>query len=254
MTEQQTYNIICIASSLVCMVDAVLLLNMRRFIKEMDRRLFRPERYISARIALGLAFLIMSLMTAGLLFKGNVAPTGKFFSIVNLTLSSSQALLFTIASLSLLNSRLVSWGMLALNLIPIAIFVLIYLIFIEHPGVKMTVCLCYFTFYVVQLIVYTIAFSLERKWYVKLLRKICTPEEFRIYSNDSVTLLFGSALVVGILALCSYFFREYWQLSLFVITYTVFYTVVTVYFLAYAGKSAEIENITADDKEFKKSE
>ncbi len=232
------------------MVDAVLLLNMRRFIKEMDRRLFRPERYIRARIALGLAFLIISLMTAGLLFKGNAAPTGKFFSIVNLTISSSQALLFTIASLSLLNSRLVSWGMFTLNLIPISIFVLIYLIFIEHPEIKMTVCHCYFIFYVVQLTVYTIGFSLERKRYVKLLRKICTPEEFRIYSNDSVTLLFVSALVVGILALCSYFFKEYWQLSLFVIIYTVFYTVVTVYFLAYAGKSSEIENLTADDNEF----
>lgn len=232
------------------MVDAVLLLNMRRFIKEMDRRLFRPERYICARIALGLAFLIMSLMTAGLLFKGNVAPAGKFFSIVNLTLSSSQALLFTIASLALLNSRLVRWGMLALNAAPIFMFLLVYLIFIEHPEVKIAVCYCFFTFYVVQLIAYSIGFSLERKWYTRLLRKSCTSEEFKIYRNNSVTLLFYSALAVGILALCSYFFKEYWQLSLFVIIYTVFYTIVTVYFLAYAGKSSEIENITADDKEF----
>lgn len=75
-------------------------------------------------------------------------------------------------------------------------------------------------------------------------------EEFRQCRNNGVTWIFVSALLVGILALISYFFTQYWQLSLFVFVYTVFYTAVTVYFLKYAGKSAEIESITADYRDF----
>ena len=78
----------------------------------------------------------------------------------------------------------------------------------------------------------------------------CTAEEFKKCRNNGVTWIFVSALLVGILALASYFFTEYWQLSTFVFTYTVFYTVVTIYFLKYAVRSAEIEDITADDRDF----
>lgn len=89
MTEEQIYMALCVASVVVCMTDAVLLLRMRGFLREMDRKLYRPERYISARYALGVAFLIMSVMTAGLLFRGLAAPSEKFFSIGNLVISSS---------------------------------------------------------------------------------------------------------------------------------------------------------------------
>ncbi len=74
-------------------------------------------------------------------------------------------------------------------------------------------------------------------------------EEFGQCRNNGVTWIFVSALLVGILAFI-YFFTQYWQLSLFVFVYTVFYTAVTVYFLKYAGKSAKIESITADDRDF----
>ena len=243
ITEEQIYMALCLTSVVVCMTDAVLLLCMRRFLREMDRRLYRPERYISARITLGLAFLIIALMTAGLLFKGVAEPTEKFFSIGNLVISSSQALLFTIATLALLNSRLV-------RRIPILLFVAVYFIFIEHDAVGRGICYCFFTFYVVQLIIYTVVFAFERKEYIHKLKVNCTAEEFGKCRNNGVTWIFVSALLVGILALASYFFTQYWQLSVFVFTYTVFYTAVTVYFLKYAGKSAEIESITADDRDF----
>lgn len=93
-------------------------------------------------------------------------------------------------------------------------------------------------------------FAFERKEYIHKLIVNCTAEEFEKCRNNGVTWIFVSALLVGILALASYFFTEYWQLSLFILTYTVFYTAVTVYFLKYAGKSAEIESITADDRDF----
>lgn len=250
ITEEQIYMALCLTSVVVCMTDAVLLLCMRRFLREMDRRLYRPERYISARITLGLAFLIIALMTAGLLFKGVAEPTEKFFSIGNLVISSSQALLFTIATLALLNSRLVRRIPILLNVIPILLFVAVYFIFIEHDAVGRGICYCFFTFYVVQLILYTVVFAFERKEYIHKLKVNCTAEEFGKCRNNRVTWIFVSALLVGILALASYFFTQYWQLSVFVFTYTVFYTAVTVYFLKYAGKSAEIESITADDRDF----
>lgn len=243
MTEEQIYMALCVASVVVCMTDAVLLLRMRGFLREMDRKLYRPERYISARYALGVAFLIMAVMTAGLLFRGLV-------SIGNLVISSSQALLFTIATLALLNSRLVRRNVILWNCLPIALFVVVHFIFIEHDEIGRGICYCFFTFYVVQLILYTVVFAFERKEYIRKLIVNCTAEEFEKCRNNGVTWIFVSALLVGILALASYFFTEYWQLSLFVLTYTVFYTAVTVYFLKYAGKSAEIESITADDRDF----
>lgn len=250
MTEEQIYMALCVASVVVCMTDAVLLLRMRGFLREMDRKLYRPERYISARYALGVAFLIMAVMTAGLLFRGLAAPSEKFFSIGNLVISSSQALLFTIATLALLNSRLVRRNVVLWSCLPIALFVVVHFIFIEHDEIGRGICYCFFTFYVVQLILYTVVFAFERKEYIHKLIVNCTAEEFGKCRNNGVTWIFVSALLVGILALASYFFTEYWQLSLFVLTYTVFYTAVTVYFLKYAGKSAEIESITADDRDF----
>ena len=244
MTEEQIYMALCVASVVVCMTDAVLLLRMRGFLREMGRKLYRPERYISARYALGVAFLIMAVMTAGLLFRGLAAPSEKFFSIGNLVISSSQALLFTIATLALLNSRLVRRNVILWSCLPIALFV------IEHDEIGRGICYCFFTFYVVQLILYTVVFAFERKEYIHKLIVNCTAEEFEKCRNNGVTWIFVSALLVGILALASYFFTEYWQLSLFILTYTVFYTAVTVYFLKYAGKSAEIESITADDRDF----
>ena len=250
MTEEQIYMALCVASVVVCMTDAVLLLRMRGFLREMDRKLYRPERYISARYALGVAFLIMAVMTAGLLFRGLAAPSEKFFSIGNLVISSSQALLFTIATLALLNSRLVRRNVILWSCLPIALFVVVHFIFIEHDEIGRGICYCFFTFYVVQLILYTVVFAFERKEYIHKLIVNCTAEEFGKCRNNGVTWIFVSALLVGILALASYFFTEYWQLSLFVLTYTVFYTAVTVYFLKYAGKSAEIESITAYDRDF----
>lgn len=250
MTEEQIYMALCVASVVVCMTDAVLLLRMRGFLREMDRKLYRPERYISARYALGVAFLIMAVMTAGLLFRGLAAPSEKFFSIGNLVISSSQALLFTIATLALLNSRLVRRNVILWNCLPIALFVVVHFIFIEYDEIGRGICYCFFTFYVVQLILYTVVFAFERKEYIHKLIVNCTAEEFGKCRNNGVTWIFVSALLVGILALASYFFTEYWQLSLFILTYTVFYTAVTVYFLKYAGKSAEIESITADDRDF----
>ena len=250
ITEEQIYMALCLTSVVVCMTDAVLLLCMRRFLREMDRKLYHPERYISARYALGVAFLIMAVMTAGLLFRGLAAPSEKFFSIGNLVISSSQALLFTIATLALLNSRLVRRNVILWSCLPIALFVVVHFIFIEHDEIGRGICYCFFTFYVVQLILYTVVFAFERKEYIHKLIVNCTAEEFGKCRNNGVTWIFVSALLVGILALASYFFTEYWQLSLFVLTYTVFYTAVTVYFLKYAGKSAEIESITADDRDF----
>lgn len=250
MTEEQIYMALCVASVVVCMTDAVLLLRMRGFLREMDRKLYRPERYISARYALGVAFLIMAVMTAGLLFRGLAAPSEKFFSIGNLVISSSQALLFTIATLALLNSRLVRRNVILWSCLPIALFVVVHFIFIEHDEIGRGICYCFFTFYVVQLILYTVVFAFERKEYIHKLKVNCTAEEFGKCRNNGVTWIFVSALLVGILALASYFFTQYWQLSVFVFTYTVFYTAVTVYFLKYAGKSAEIESITADDRDF----
>lgn len=250
ITEEQIYMALCLTSVVVCMTDAVLLLCMRRFLREMDRKLYRPERYISARYALGVAFLIMAVMTAGLLFRGLAAPSEKFFSIGNLVISSSQALLFTIATLALLNSRLVRRNVILWSCLPIALFVVVHFIFIEHDEIGRGICYCFFTFYVVQLILYTVVFAFERKEYIHKLKVNCTAEEFGKCRNNGVTWIFVSALLVGILALASYFFTEYWQLSLFILTYTVFYTAVTVYFLKYAGKSAEIESITADDRDF----
>lgn len=250
MTEEQIYMALCLTSVVVCMTDAVLLLRMRGFLREMDRKLYRPERYISARYALGVAFLIMAVMTAGLLFRGLAAPSEKFFSIGNLVISSSQALLFTIATLALLNSRLVRRNVILWSCLPIALFVVVHFIFIEHDEIGRGICYCFFTFYVVQLILYTVVFAFERKEYIHKLKVNCTAEEFGKCRNNGVTWIFVSALLVGILALASYFFTQYWQLSVFVFTYTVFYTAVTLYFLKYAGKSAEIESITADDRDF----
>ena len=250
ITEEQIYMALCLTSVVVCMTDAVLLLCMRRFLREMDRKLYRPERYISARYALGVGFLIMAVMTAGLLFRGLAAPSEKFFSIGNLVISSSQALLFTIATLALLNSRLVRRNVILWSCLPIALFVVVHFIFIEHDEIGRGICYCFFTFYVVQLIIYTVVFAFERKEYIHKLKVNCSAEEFGKCRNNGVTWIFVSALLVGILALASYFFTQYWQLSVFVFTYTVFYTAVTVYFLKYAGKSAEIESITADDRDF----
>ncbi len=241
---------LCLTSVVVSMTDAVLLLSMRRFLREMDRRLYRPERYISARITLSDRVPHHRLDDCRTAVQGRCrTDPEKFFSIGNLVISSSQALLFTIATLALLNSRLVRRIPILLNVIPILLFVAVYFI-LSDDAVGRGICYCFFTFYVVQLILYTVVFAFERKEYIHKLKVNCTADEFGKCRNNGVTWIFVSALLVGILALASYFFTQYWQLSVFVFTYTVFYTAVTVYFLKYAGKSAEIESITADDRDF----
>lgn len=247
--EQTVYLAVNIASVLLCVALGVLLVDMRSYRRSIRRVPVYPQRYIAARRALGIAYLLLGGLTALKLTLVLPEKQGEFLPVGALVISSSQALLFTAALLSLYNSPLVRRDAVWWNVIPIVAFPLLHLIFSRAATEQMVIRYLFFAYYILQLIVYTVFFFRERHRYLDTIEEYFDiGKSYRFYSKRGVTLLFLCSLTIGVAALASYFFTELWQITAFISTYTIYYAWVACYFLDYAVDSQKIQHVTTPEE------
>lgn len=252
--EQTVYLAVNIASVLLCLAMGILLVDMRSYLRSIRRVPVYPQRYIAARRALGIAYLLLGGLMALKLTFALPEKQGEFLPVSALVISTSQALLFTAALLSLYNSPLVRRDIIWWNVIPIVAFPLLYVVFSRAATEQMIIRYLFFAYYVLQLILYTALFFRERRRYLDTIEDYFDQgKSYRFYSKRGVALLFLCSLAIGVAALASYFFTELWQITVFIATYTIYYVWVACYFLDYAIDSQKIHHVTTPE-EWKRTE
>ena len=235
-------------SLLICMVFGILLLDMRNYRRSISKYPIYPFRYMKARRALGISYIILGILTTLKLILDLPEKQEEFLPVSGLVVSSSQALLFIYALLSLYNSRLVCNKIIWSNVIPIIIFPLLYIIFSHTKAEQIIIRYLFFAYYILQLIIYPIFFFRERHNYLDAIEWYFDyGSTYRFYSKQGITIMFLCSLGIGIAALASYFFTELWQMTVFIAAYTGYYVWVGCYFLNYASDSQKIQHVTTPE-------
>ena len=247
---EQIHFIVGSASALICLILGIVLMIVRSS-RKLDRKgVNRPVRYIAARRALGWAYVIIGIFSAVLLVTVDVSEqeTIDFFPLVGLIISISQISLFTVAVLALFNSKLLNRQVVTINLLPLAVLLVLYFLVSGSDTAQLTIRQLLFVFYLFQLIVYTIAFVIERRKYLQIVEDYFDVGKlYDQYSCKGITILYFAAIVVGIWALFSYFFTSLEQETLFIFCYTIYYVVVALYYLDYSKISGRIQDITTPE-------
>ena len=242
--------IIGFASSIICLVLGAVLLNVR-FCKNIKiESHHRPTRYIAARRALGLAYIIIGVFSMLLLYTFDVREQEglDFFPLTGLIISISQIILFTVAVLALFNSKLLNSTVVIANIAPIAILLLLYLIFQDYEQVLFSIRFALFFYYMVQLVVYTVAFVIERKKFLLIIEDYFDKGIlYDKYRCKGISVVYFSAIGIGTWALASYFFTTLEQDSLFIFCYTIYYIIVAVYYINYSKMSSRIQDVTTPE-------
>ena len=253
MNQEMIYHFVCILSSIICILMAFMLLDVRSYRKMVKEKYPQviPHRYITARISLGIAYVILGGLTAAQTILEMPDETETFIPLSGLVIASSQALLFTMAILAFYNSKMADTRMVVLNVIPFACLMFMYLFSSDYPSYQKEIRLMWLVLYIVQLIVLTVAFYKARKKYLSVLHshlgksQMCTH-----YEQKELVPLFIGTLFIGIYALVSFFFTQRWMLSVFIVIYTIYYIAVGVYTLKYAEKGPLITDLSTSDDEF----
>ena len=238
-------------SSVICLLFGVLLM-LVRFSKNVRKRSrVRPLRYIAASNALGWAYIIIGVFSMILLYTYDVRTTEEidFFPITGLIISISQIILFTVAVLALFNSRLLNKTIVFANIAPVFILLVMYMVFENHEQIQFTIRFALFIYYLMQLVVYTVAFVIERRRYLVIIEDYFDLGElYDMYSCRGIALIYLSAIGIGIWALASYFFTTLQQETLFIFCYTIFYVAVAVYYMRYSKVSSRIQDVTTPER------
>lgn len=247
---EQIHFVVGFVSSVICFVLGIVLL-LVHFNKNLCFRCqLRPTRYIAARKALGWAYIIIGIFSMILLYTYDVREQTEtyFFPLSGLIISISQIILFTVAVLALLNSRLLNRTMVLVNILPIAMLLIMYMVFTEHEEVQLTIRFALFICYLLQLVIYTAAFVIERRRYLNIIEDYFDLGKlYEKYSCRGLALIYFSAIGIGVWALASYFFTTLQQETLFIFCYTIFYIVVAVYYIRYSKKSSRIQDVTTPE-------
>ncbi len=244
MDGHSLYIEINITSAVVCVLCAFLLVLRNRRVKQIRAWSERavPHRYVAARTTLAIAYVFIGALTVVRIVMHLPDENDVFLPLNGLVISSSQAMLFTAALLSLYDSHLLRYEVIIGNILPFFLLAMLYSMAWreENGSLQLTLRYVWFALYVLQLIVYTVFFYSERKKYLHMPEKICGESyESRLQHDKWIKVLFPGSLVIGILALASYFFTAEWEMTLFVILYTIFYIAVTIYFLCYETRFGE---------------
>ena len=247
---EMIHAVVGIVSSCICLLLG-LKLSLVRLCKYIDMKSpFRPSRYIAARKALGVAYIIIGVFSMIQLFTVDVREqaTEAFFPLIGLVISISQIILFTVAVLALFNSRLLNRTMLMANLAPIGVLMLAYFFFEGHEQIQYSIRFTLFIYYLLQLIVYMFAFIVERKKYLLIIEDYFDQGKlYEKYSCKGVAVLYFSAIGIGFWALASYFFTTLEQETLFIFCYTIYYCVVAWYYFDYSKISRRIQDVTTPE-------
>ncbi len=227
-----------ISAAVVCTICAVLMLRSNRWLLRLTSRSPHavPRRYVMARDILAAAYLAIALLNVLRVSLDMPSETVYFLPLSALVITSTQAVLFTGALLALYDSRLLRFEVVVGNLMPFVLLLLLYDVAWreEMEWLKPVVRHVWLALYALQLVVYTAVFFRERRKYLDMDEALCGESHASRRRHDRIIcVLFVCSLVVGMLALASYFFSEEWQEAVFVISYTAYYFAVADYFLCY---------------------
>ena len=241
------HRVVGIGSSIICLILGVKLFFVR-FCQYIDMKSpYRPSRYIYARKALGVAYIIIGIFSFIQLYTVDVRDqnTEDFFPLVGLIISISQIVLFTVAVLALFNSRLLNRTIVVANVAPIVLLLLLYISFNGHEQVQYSIRFTLFIYYLLQLVTYTFAFIIERKKYLLIIEDYFdTGKLYDKYSCKGIAVLYFCAVGIGFWALASYFFTTLLQETTFIFWYTIYYCVVAWYYLDYSKISIRLQDVT----------
>ena len=252
MNQEIIYHLTCIASSIICMLLAFLLLDIRSYWKMVREKYPQmiPRKYITARISLGIAYVLLGAITAMQILLEMPDETETFIPMPGLLIASSQALLFTMAILAFVNSRISNYRMILANILPFGCLLLLYIFAEDHPGLQKEIRIIWLVLYFIQLIVLSVCFYKAMKEYLHKVRShIGKSRLCRKYEQRGLIPLFIGTMFIGIYALVSFFFTERWMLSAFIFIYTVYYIAVGIYTLRYAEKGPLIADLSLSDEE-----
>ena len=247
---EMIHRAVGIGSSLICLLLG-LKLSLVCLCKYIDMRSpFRPSRYIAARRVLGVAYIIIGVFSFILLYTVDVRDKAAtdFFPLTGLVISISQIMLFTVAVLALFNSRLLNRTVVAANVAPIVLLLLLYTVSNGNEHIQYTIRLTLFVYYLLQLVVYTFAFIVERNKYLLIIEDYFDQGKlYEKYSCKGIAVLYFCAIGIGFWALASYFFTTLLQETVFIFCYTVYYCVVAGYYFSYSKISRRIQDVTTPE-------
>ena len=248
---ETVHDTVAIVSSIICLVLGIKL-SLVSLSKYIDMKSpFKHFRYIAARRALGGAYIIIGLFSILLLYTYDVRkpdPTD-FFPLTGLIISISQIVLFTVAVLALFNSHLLNRTVVIANIAPIALLLMLYALFLDHEQILLGIRFALFIYYLLQLVVYTVFFVIERKKYLVIIEDYFDQGKlYEKYSCKGIAVLYFCAIGIGFWALASYFFTTLLQETTFIFFYTLFYIVVAWYYLDYSKISRRIQDVTSPEK------
>lgn len=245
------HEVVGVISSIICLVLGVKLI-LVRFCKYIDiKSPFRHSRYIAARRALGTAYIIIGVFSLVLVYTVDVSDMDEFefFPLSGLIISISQIILFTVAVLALFNSKLLNRTMVAANIAPIVLLLILYVVFTGHARILFTIRFALFIYYLMQLVIYSFAFIQERHKYLLIIEDYFDEGIlYDKYSCKGIAILYFCAIVIGFWALASYFFTTQLQETTFIFFYTIYYIVVAWYYLDYSKISSRIQDVTTPER------
>ena len=224
--------IVGVISSLLCFLWGGALLISNFFKHNHFTNPGSPTSKTIIRSGLGIFFIIMGIISITLFSSFNIENHEKliYFPLTGLIVSSSQIFLFTIAVLTLLNSRLLNKYIIIGNLLPILSILLFYPVFIHNEHALFVMRVILFSYYILQLITYTSVFFIEHRKYLSYAENFLDAGKLNhVKSCKSITLLYGlsvlylSSAVFGIWAITSYYFTNLLYEMIFICSYTILY-------------------------------
>ena len=245
------YHYVCLASGVVCVLLAFFLLDIRSYKKKIKKQcpVLFPRRYIYARLSLGIAYVVLGVLTALQVLLDLPDETTMFLPILGLIIASSQALLFTMALLSFYNSRLANYKLVWGSILPLLLLLVMHQICSGNSDCQREIRIMWLVVYIFQLIVFSFTFFRARRDYAKALdRNIGNTLLRSKYAQKGLLPLFIGTLLIGTYALVSFFFTEKTSLSVFIMVYTLYYAAVRLYALRYAEMGLSVVDISQVDE------
>ncbi len=254
--SEWVYQVVCIASSVVCAGMGFFLLRTQSSLKEM--RTIYPEElipchYFSVRRFLGIAYFVVACMT--LLSMELYIPkfVDTLFPIGGLVMGSLQLILVTSALLSLYNSPVVNRRTVMGNVAVFVVLALAYILFWSEPEVENAIRYMVYLFYLLQLVGYTVIFVVERRRYLTIMVRRMGKEEARDYSMPGSVALFILSLFLAVGAFATIFHFSLGSVTLFIVAYTLYYIALAIYFQNRLNESLVVNEITTEE-EFNQAE
>ncbi len=205
-----------------------------------------PHRYLSARRTLGIAYIFIGAVILIHIYLHSSEDMMRLYPGEILLVCSAQMILTTSALLSLYNSKMVRLctvaGSIAIFMVPPLVESVSESFSISNSIVKYTL----FTLFIIQIVLYSIAFITERRRYVKVMTARFGREEGAGYRKNGSSVFFILMVILVLYALVQLFIPDIGHAGAFITAYTLYNMALAVYFHLQAEESAVVHEITTE--------